>query len=94
MLGRSSRFFGVALAAMAMAGATALSASPLEKAPVRAETPRGRTAREWFGGGAFGGRGSARRAGFGWTNRHAQRVAAKKRNVVRHRARSKGGRGA
>jgi len=38
--------------------------------------------------GSWGGR--ARRAAFGWTNRHARRVAAKKRNLVKHRARSKG----
>ncbi len=38
----------------------------------------------------FGGASSSRRAAFGWTNRHAQRVAAKKRNVLRHRARSRG----
>lgn len=90
MLGRSSRFFGMALAALAVAGLPATSASPLEKALVRTETPRGRTTREWFGGGTSGGRGNGRRAGFGWTNRHAQRVATKKRNVARHRSRSRG----
>lgn len=31
-----------------------------------------------------------RRSGPGWTNRHAQRVAAKKRAIARHRARGKG----
>ena len=42
-----------------------------------------------FGGfGASGG--NARRAGYGWTNRHAQRVALKARNKARHRAACKG----
>ncbi|MGA0569629.1 hypothetical protein ACO2Q9_02790 [Variovorax sp. VNK109] len=31
-----------------------------------------------------------RRAGYGWTNAHAKRVAKKKRNRARHRAASKG----
>lgn len=39
-----------------------------------------------LGGGT---RGSTRRRGPGWTNRHAQRVAAKKRAVRAHRARSR-----
>ena len=33
-----------------------------------------------------------RRAGYGWSNRHAQRVALKTRNQARHRARLKGAR--
>lgn len=91
MLGRSASFLGAALAALAMGGMPASAASSLEKAAVvRAQTPRGRTAREWFGGGTVDGRSAGRRAGPGWTNRHAQRVAAKKRNVVQHRARSRG----
>lgn len=40
------------------------------------------------GGGAYAPR--RRRAGYGWTNKHAQRVAAKKRNVRRHRAATRG----
>lgn len=46
-----------------------------------------------LGGGGFGSwGGKQRRAGYGWTNRHAQRVARKKRNQARHRAAGKGGR--
>lgn len=37
-----------------------------------------------------GSRGWERRAGPGWTNRHVQRMAAKKRNQARHRAATKG----
>lgn len=40
--------------------------------------------------GGFGSKSSGRRAGLGWSDRHARRVAAKKRNVARHRARSRG----
>jgi len=90
MLGRSSKILGLALAALAIGGMPSTSASPLEKALVRAETPRGRSVREWLGGGSAGVRSTGRRAGYGWSNRHAQRVAAKKRNVTRHRARSRG----
>lgn len=38
--------------------------------------------------GSWGGR--QRRAGYGWTNAHAQRVARKKRNQAKHRAASRG----
>lgn len=45
-----------------------------------------RTSRVRVGsGGVFGG-SYYRRAGYGWTNRHQQRVALKARNVKRHRA--------
>ena len=36
------------------------------------------------GGGVYASR--RRRAGYGWTNRHAQRVATKKRNMRKFRA--------
>jgi hypothetical protein len=59
-----------AMAIARFAGAAATAATP--GAPI-------------FGGNGFGTRGSERRAGPGWTNRHAQRVAKKTRNVARHR---------
>lgn len=44
-----------------------------------------RTSRVRVGsGGVFGG-SYFRRAGYGWTNRHQQRIALKARNVKRHR---------
>ncbi|ABE45675.1 hypothetical protein [Polaromonas sp. JS666] len=45
--------------------------------------------RAMLGGGVGSWSSRQRRAGYGWTNRHAQRVALKKRNVKRHRAASK-----
>jgi hypothetical protein len=42
-------------------------------------------------GSGMGSWGSKqRRAGYGWTNAHAQRVARKKRNQAKHRASSRG----
>lgn len=38
----------------------------------------------------FSGIGGQRRRGPGWTNRHAQRVALKKRNRAKHRAACRG----
>ena len=37
-----------------------------------------------------GSRGSQRRAGPGWSNRHVKRMAVKARNVKRHRANNRG----
>lgn len=64
----------------------------MEKAALRPQQPRGNTLRAilGLGGGSFGGRGSDRRAAYGWTNAHARRVALKKRNQRRHRAASRG----
>lgn len=63
----------------------------MEKAALRPQQPRGTTMRDILGGGRnFGGSGSGRRAGYGWTNAHARRVAMKKRNQRRHRAASRG----
>lgn len=45
-----------------------------------------RQRRLMLGGGLSNSAGSKNRSAFGWTNRHAQRVAMKKRNVKRHRA--------
>lgn len=58
----------------------------IAKAVMRPQQPRGNTLRAILGGSTFGGRGSGRRAGYGWTNAHARRVARKARNQARHRA--------
>lgn len=84
---RSSLLIAAALASLAFAP----PAASVERAVNGARIQTGRAilpVRNAFGG-ASAGRG-ARRAGPGWSNRHAQRVAAKKRNVVGHRARSRG----
>jgi hypothetical protein len=44
----------------------------------------------FFGSGTYRTRRDQRRAGFGWTNAHAKRVARKARALKRHRATSKG----
>lgn len=62
----------------------------IEKAALRPQQPRGNTLRAIFGGDIDSTSGSRRRAGYGWTNRHAQRVARKKRNQVRHRSAGRG----
>lgn len=43
-----------------------------------------------LGGGIGSSWSTPRRAKPGWTNRHVQRMAVKKRNVARHRAAQKG----
>lgn len=88
MLSRSAfMLVGLALAAF---GSPAVGApASVDKAITHRVPTLQRTMRKQSRGG-FGGRSSGRRAAYGWTNRHAQRVAAKKRNVARHRARAKG----
>ena len=54
--------------------------------PIKAEA---RTMRAMLGGGIVSAYGKRRRAGYGWTNRHAQRIALKMRNQARHRRSSK-----
>lgn len=63
----------------------------IEKAAVRPQQPRQNKR-----GGIFGGfdvereAPSNRRAGPGWSPRHVQRMAAKKRNQARHRSACRG----
>lgn len=82
-----------ALAVMAAAGvgtsAIAVTASA-DKAVMPAAGRRYNAQQGLFGGGMGSGCGNSRRAGYGWTNRHAQRVARKKRNRARHRAAGRG----
>jgi len=88
-----SRFLAHAIFAMAasLAGAGLNAVQSVEKAVMPAAGRRFDAQRGLFGGlGAGWGRSTARRAAYGWTNRHARRVAAKKRNKARHRAASRG----
>ncbi|HQR97594.1 MULTISPECIES: hypothetical protein [unclassified Polaromonas] len=48
--------------------------------------------RAMLGGGVGTSGGRQRRAAYGWTNRHAVRVARKRRNQARHKAAGRGGR--
>lgn len=89
MLGRSSFVAGMVAAFAAIYGAPVVAANQVERAAPPATARRGRAILPVFSGG-LGSRRSGKRAAYGWSNRHAQRVAAKKRNVVRHRARSWG----
>lgn len=73
-----------------IAGASGPTVQMIEKAAVRPQQPRGSTLRAILGGGGGSTTGRERRAGLGWTNAHARRVAAKKRNQARHRAASRG----
>jgi len=43
-----------------------------------------------IGSGIGANYGTRRRAGYGWTNKHQQRVSTKKRNQARHRAACRG----
>ncbi len=83
-------------AGMGFAGGNVLAGSPglsaqTQKAmagkPVKGERT---TMRAMLGSGFGSANTSQRRAGYGWTNRHAQRVARKKRNQARHRAAGRG----
>lgn len=82
---------GAALAAVASAGVMATSAhtNAVDRAAPTQSVGRSRAIQP-VRHGSFGGASTGRRAAFGWTDRHARRVAAKKRNVVRHRARGRG----
>jgi hypothetical protein len=65
------------------------SASSADKMVVRATAQRQRQAVNPWGGLAFT-RGSQRRARPGWSNKHVQRMATKRRNQARHRRAGRG----
>ncbi len=103
MLGRSSILAYAALAATALGGfgasvAVATDAPGLSQKTMRdmhkqSQNPLKQTSnsmRGLIGGGIGSTYGSQRRAGYGWTNKHQQRVATKKRNQARHRAACRG----
>lgn len=80
-----SLIVGLALAAAASIGMASAGASQsVEKGLLRMSQPRASTLREWLGGGSRIA-SSGRRAGYGWTNAHARRVARKRRNITRAR---------
>lgn len=88
---RGALLVATALGLGSIVGAGSPAAQMIEKAAIRPQQPRQNKR-----GGIFGGdddvrkRGQARRRGPGWSNRHVQRMAAKKRNQARHRAACKG----
>lgn len=90
-MGRSALMVAAALGLSSFVGAGTPAAQLIEKAAVRPQQPRQNKRGGIFGGGddvVTGGR--PRRAGRGWSNRHVQRMALKKRNQARHRAACKG----
>lgn len=70
-----------------------LSPQTLQSMQKQSQNPlkdAGSSMRAILGGGIGSTYGSRRRAGYGWTNKHQQRVATKKRNQARHRAACRG----
>ncbi len=103
MLGRSSILASAALASLAFSGfggntvlvrdGPGLSQKTLQGLQKHSQNPLTQTSRSMLGmlGSGIGSTyGSRRRAGYGWTNKHQQRVATKKRNRARHRAACRG----
>lgn len=88
-MGSKALMVATALALGSIAGASGPTGQMIEKAAVRPQQPRGNTLRAILGGGD-GGAGSRGRRGPGWSNRHVQRLALKKRNQSRHRAACRG----
>lgn len=90
-MGRSALMVVAALGLGSIAGAGTPVGQMIEKAAARPQQPRQNKR-----GGIFGGdvdvraSGSRHRAGPGWSNRHVQRMALKKRNQARHRAACRG----
>lgn len=79
-----------ALGLGSIAGAGAPAGQLIEKAAVRTQQPRQNKRGGIFGGGAGREASSLRRARHGWSPRHVQRMAAKKRNQARHRSACRG----
>lgn len=91
-MGRSALMVAVALGIGPFVGVGSPTAQLVEKAAVRPQQPRQNKRVGIFGGGDGGDVESGpRRSRHGWSNRHVQRMATKKRNQARHRAACKGG---
>lgn len=92
MFSRRMGLMGLAAAAaLAIGGSSAAAASASSNKAVQVtERRRYDTRRGIFDDGDFGSHKIGRRAGYGWTNRHQQRVAKKKRNQARHRRACRG----
>jgi hypothetical protein len=91
-MGRHSLLAGIALSVGALLGGGATPAAQLiEKAAVRPQQPRQNKRGQVFGGDDdVHTTSTRRRARHGWSNRHVQRMAAKKKNQARHRRSCKG----
>lgn len=72
-----------------VANATPALANGTKQPAERNKAPTQPEAANYFGTGAYFGGRKRRRAGYGWTNAHARRVARKARAVKRHRSSSK-----
>lgn len=79
----------VAQALQAERAARASQPTPLKNAPAPVDQQRRTNAVRRLVGGYSATRGDGRRAGPGWSNKHAQRVAKKARNVKRARSGSR-----
>lgn len=71
-------------------GVSQASQKSIEKSSQNPAKPKSNKLQAMLGSGLGSWGGKQRRAGYGWTNRHAQRVALKKRNQAKHRAGSRG----
>ena len=84
---------GVSMPTGAMSEAPGISHATqksIEKNSHNPAKPKSSRLQAILGSGLGSWGGKQRRAGYGWTNRHAQRVATKKRNQSKHRASSRG----
>jgi hypothetical protein len=88
---KSSRFLGLAFAAM-VGGMGAVAATPLNVMPravIEHRTQRDLKAqRRMIDSGSYWGK--TKRRGPGWSNRHVQRMAAKRRNRANNRRAHRG----
>lgn len=90
-MGRSALMVAAALGLGSIAGAGMPLAQMIEKAAMQTQQPRRNKRGEIFGGlDDVRTSGGARRGARGWSNRHVQRTAQKKRNQARHRAACRG----
>lgn len=71
-------------------GVSQASQKSIEKSSHNPAKPKSNKLQAMLGSGLGSWGGKQRRAGYGWTNRHAQRLALKKRNQAKHRAGSRG----
>lgn len=90
-MGRSAFLVAVALGLGPIVGAGLPAAQMIEKAAMRPQQPRRNKRGEIFGGlDDVRTGGGDRRGARGWSNRHVQRTALKKRNQACHRAACRG----
>lgn len=82
----STRFASLAAAMLMAAGSMAALYNPAATVVAPAGTRAERRQRNALGGA----RPTRRRRGPGWTNKHVQRMASKKRNVSRNRSAHRG----